>query len=149
MQAADEQEEMGEREGSSSLPGQHACSQPSRRSPAPRPLSLSRATIQELGPQDRARVLMHLPRHSLECLVSAYCDWQVDASSMPFLQLMQLVPDLDFQIHQQACKSFPGMAWDSWTEMVYLATSDPHLRHDLAQALVHSLSSSARKHLFT
>jgi hypothetical protein len=108
-----------------------------------------RAIIQELGPQDRVRVLMHLPRHSLECLVSAYCEWQVDADSRPFLQLMQLVPDLDFQIHQQACKSFPGMAWDGWTEMVHLATSDPHLRHDLTQALMHSLSSSARKHLFT
>ncbi len=108
---------------------------------------LSRATISDLGDRERGQVLRLIPRQSIESVLFCYCDWLAHVSPEPFQSLSDLVPDLDFQLYQQACTAFPGLTWDAWSEQVHMAASNHSLRHELARGVALSLAGPTRKAL--
>ena len=63
-----------------------------------------REAILKLGESERGRVLPSLPRHAVEPLLAAYCEWCSCTCPEPFQDLATLVPDLDFQVGGRAVK---------------------------------------------
>ena len=99
----------------------------------------TRAVINNIAPVDRGNVLPRVPRESIEAILAAYCDSIAQVSGEPFQHLSDLVPDLDFQLFQQASNAFPGMSWETWADQVHAAAGDTMLRHELARGIVMSM----------
>jgi hypothetical protein len=108
----------------------------------------NRACISELSADERLRILPLLPRHSLEAVVGAFCDWQAHgATAGDFASLAGLVPHLDQQLHQAAVAAFPEMTATAWHEVTVMAAGSVSIRHELSKAIEQAAAGSSRRSL--
>eukprot|EP00955_Chlamydomonas_euryale_P043043 352476-Chlamydomonas_euryale.AAC.23 len=107
----------------------------------------SRASIMQLSAKERSNALPLLPRHTMEAIVGAYCEFHATGDKTLFDVLLVLVPDLDQQLFTAAHAAFPDISAEAWNEILQMASQDLPARHKVAHAIIQALANPARKTL--
>lgn len=103
------------------------------------------ALLEGCGDGSAEGVLQHLPRHLLQPVFCAYCEWALAGPAQgghAFARLLEVAPCMDAEILGHAAPAEQALQQD-WRRRVSASAQDPALRQSMAEEFACSLACCA------